>query len=364
MLEKINQKLAFLFFVIPMAVAMIYYAFIAADRYVSESIITVRQSGDSGTAAVTGFAMLLAGVNTGSREENLYLREYIHSLDMLKHLEAKIGLRKAYESEHMDLFFRLAKNASQESFEKYFKNRVEVHFDDISGLLTVRVEGFDPEFTRSVNTEILAQCERFVNEISHRMAREQMTFAEGELRRASDRLRDAKARLLVFQNKHGVFDPLSQAQAAATLTGQIEAEIARKETELKAMLGYMQENAPAVVSLRNEVAALYAQMHSEQQKLASDKGGRLNKLAAEFHGLTLEAGFAEEAYKVALAAVETARIEASRKVKSVVVIESPSKPEIALYPRRIYNLMTLAAVLLMIYGISRLTIATIQDHRD
>jgi capsular polysaccharide transport system permease protein len=239
-----------------------------------------------------------------------------------------------------------------------------VYFDDINGLLSINTEGFDPELSQAINTEILAQSENFVNEISHRLAREQMAFAEGELRRGGDRLQTAKSRLLAFQNKHNMFDPLAQAQAAATLTTELSAEIARKEAALKTMLGYMQENAAPVTALRNEIAALKAQTEMEQHKVTSSKGGRLNAIAAEYHSLSLEAGFAEDAYKATLAAVETSRIDASRKLKSLVVIQTPTKPEIAIYPQRIYNLITLFVALTLIYGIVLLVIATIQDHRD
>lgn len=364
MLDKAKKSLFFWIVVAPMVVATVYFTFIAADRYVSESIVTVRQSGDMAASALSGLGVVLGGLNTPSREETLYLKEYIHSLDMLRHLDGKLNLRKAYESEKLDPIYRLWGGTSQEWFLRYYRNRVEVLFDDITGLLSVRVEGFEPAFARAVNAEILGQSERFVNEISHRLAREQMAFAESELRKAGGRLHDAKAKLLAFQNKYGIFDPLAQAQAWASLSTQLEAEIARKEAELKAMLGYMQETAPPVVGLRNEIAALKAQTHTEQQKVASAKGGRLNRLAAEYHNLAIEAGFAEEAYKSALASVETTRIEASRKLKSLVVIESPAKPEIALYPKRFYSLLTLLVALTLIYGIVLLVIATIRDHRD
>jgi capsular polysaccharide transport system permease protein len=364
MLNKAKKSLAFWIIAFPMVIAALYYAAIAADRYVSESMISVRQSGDVATAAASGIATLLTGSNPQSREETLYLKEYIHSMDMLRHLDARFNLREAYGAEKLDPIYRLWGGTSQEWFHEYYRNRVEVLYDDINGLLTVRVEGFEPAFAHAVNVEILAQSERFVNEISHRLARDQLAFAESELRKAGERLRDAKAGLLSFQNKHGVFDPLAQAQAAATLSTQLTAEIAHKEAELKAMLGYIQESAPQAEALRNQIAALKAQTQLEQQKVASGNGGRLNKLAADYQNLVLEAGFAEEAYKAALAAVETTRIEASRKIKSVAVIESPVTPETAIYPRRIYNLITLLVALVLLYGIVSLTIATIKDHRD
>ena len=364
MLYKLKKSLAFWIIGVPMLLAVFYYVFLAADRYVSEAKITVRQSGDSAAADVSGIALMMAGVGTGSREETLYLRDYIHSLDMLRHLDAKFKLREAYESRKIDPLFRLYGDTSQEWFLRYYRNRVEVVFDDLTGLLSVRVQAFDPELARQVNAEILAQSERFVNEISHRLAREQMTFAEAEMLKARERLQKAKNSLIAFQNKYKVLDPLTQAQATATLTAQMESEIAHKEAELKTLVGYLQENAPQVALMRNQIAALKSQLDKERAKVASQNGGRLNTLASEFHNLALEAGFAEDAYKAALTAMETTRIEASRKLKSLVVVETPARPEIAVYPQRLYNLVTLLVILVLVYGITRLVIATIQDHRD
>lgn len=363
LLQKLKTSLAFWIVGLPMLLGIFYYTFLAADRYVSEAKIAVRQSGDSGMAEVAGIASLLGG-NAGSREETLYLKEYIHSLDMLRHLDAKYNLRQAYEAEKIDPIFRLYSGTSQEWFHWYYSNRVEVVFDDLSSLLTVRVEGFDPEFARLVNAEILAQSERFVNEISHRLARQQMAFAETEMLRAHERYQKAKTSLITFQNRHKVLDPLTQAQATATLTAQLESEIAHKEVELKTLTGYLQENAPQVVMMRNQIAALKAQQDKESGKVASQNGSRLNSLAAEFQNLTLEAGFAEDAYKAALTAMETTRIEASRKLKSLVVVATPATAEKALYPQRIYNLVTLLVILVLVYGIVRLVIATVQEHRD
>ncbi|MEE4239792.1 MAG: hypothetical protein V2I51_23985, partial [Anderseniella sp.] len=309
MLHKLKKSLAFWIIGVPMLLAVFYYAFLAADRYVSEAKITVRQAGDSASADVSGIALMMAGVSTGSREETLYLRDYIHSLDMLKHLDAKFGLREAYDSKKIDPLFRLHAGTSQEWFLRYYRNRVEVVFDDLTGLLSVRVQAFDPELAQKANAEIIAQSERFVNEISHRMAREQMAFAETEMLKARERYQAAKNQLIAFQNKHKVLDPLAQAQATATLSAQLESEIAHKEAELKTLTGYLQDNAPQVAVIRNQVAALKAQLDKERRKVASQDGSRLNRLASEYQNLAIEAGFAEDAYKAALTAMETTRIE-------------------------------------------------------
>lgn len=349
--------------VVPMSAAIIYYAFIAADRYVSESVVTVKQADNAMSAPATGLAML-AGVSPSSREDTLYLREYVHSLDMLKTLDEKLAVRKAYEAQTSDPLYRLYGWMHQEWYLWYYRNRVDVSYDDMTGLLRIRAEGFTPEQSRAINDAILNESERFVNELSHKISREQMAFAEEELKKAKERYAAAKANLLSFQNKYGVFDPMAQAQAKASLSEELEATITKKEAELGAMLSYLQESAPQVVALRAEISALKSQTEKEKARVVSTNEGRkLNDLAARYQDLVIEAGFAEDAYKVALASVEKTRIEASRKIKQLAVIQSPIQPEMAEYPRRMYNLVTLLLGLLLLYGIVKLVKATIEDYK-
>jgi capsular polysaccharide transport system permease protein len=363
MTSRKARNLFLLLVVAPMFAAVVYYTLFAADRYVSESVITVRQAGDNGGNSVHGIAML-AGTNPPARTETLYVREYIHTLDMLAFLDAELNLRSLYQTQKRDPLFRLPEDAPQEDVLDYFRSRIAVHLDDATGLLTLRVQAFEPDVAQAINKAILAQSERFVNEISHRMAREQMSFAEGELAKAQERYQSAKDRLIAFQNKNIVLDPQIEAQARSSFTMELESTLARHEAELKNMLTYLNSDAHQIVAQKNLIGSLSAQLASEKKRISSPEGQRLNTLSSQYRNLTIEAGFAEEAYKLAINAVENARIEASRKIKSLVVISSPSLPEKAVYPRQLYNLATLFIALMLLYGIVRFAIATIEDHRD
>ena len=357
-----NNRLFVGIVVIPMCVVIAYYSFVAADRYVSETIVTVKKSDSSAATAASGLAML-AGVSPSSKEDTLYLREYIHSLDMLKVLDKKLAIRKAYESQKKDPLYRLYGWMNQEWYLNYYRNRVEVVYDDMTGLLRIRAEAFDPVQSRLINEAILGESERFVNELSHKMSREQMAFAEEELKKEKARYTTSKAALLAFQNIHGVFDPMAQAQAKASLSQELEATITKKEAELGTILSYLQESAPQVVTLRAEIAALKTQTQKEKSRVTSVNGGvKLNDLAARYQDLVIEAGFSEDAYKIALASVEKTRIDASQKIKHLAIIQSPIQPEMAEYPKRLYNLITLFLALMLFYGIVKLVKATIEDH--
>ncbi|MCR2074772.1 capsule biosynthesis protein, partial [Campylobacter lari subsp. concheus] len=215
-----------------------------------------------------------------------------------------------------------------------------------------------------IASTIVKESEKFINEISHKAARDQMQFAEEELLQFKKRYQKAKDELLAFQNKYGVFDPLKQAEGTLKLIAELESKIAAKEAELLMMQSYINDNAPQIVTIKSEITALKKQLQKEKSKVSSPKSSqKLNDLAAKFQDLTIEAGFAESAYTAALKAYESARIEALRKIKQVVIVQSPSLPQSAKYPEALYNILTAFMILSLIYGIVKFIKMIIEEHR-
>ena len=351
---------------VPWLLTAFYLTAIAADRYVSESIVAVREEG-SGISVPTGVDALSAmfGTSAASNEDQYMLQAHILSNDMLRQIDEKLDLRQAYSNPKLDFIFRLDEAATQDQFLDYYRRRIDVIVDDASGLLTIHTQGFTPEVSRAVNQEVVALSERFINESSHRLAREQMSFAESELRKARDRLNEVRERLQLFQEEHGLLDPTAQAAAATGLTAELQATLARYEAELKGMLAYINDDAPQVDALRAQIRGIREQLQAERLRGVSDTDGlSLSVLAARHQELLAELGFMSDAYRGALLALETARIESTRKLKSLVLVETPALPETAEYPRRIYTLFALLMGLFLVYGIVRLVIATIEDHLE
>lgn len=350
----------------PMLLYALYLAFVAVDRYVSESIVTVRQANGDAGSSIPGAALLLAGINSPAREDTLYLREYVRSQALALELDKKLQLRQHFGAVRLDLPYRLAPHATQEEFLRYYRDRVEVGYDDRSSLLKLRVQGLDPDFAHRFNAALLEACERFVNETSHRIAREQLRFAEGELELASKRVQKTTSEILAFQKKNQLLDPALQAQASGLLTAELRATRSRLEAELGGLRGFLNDDAYQVRALRSRIEALDRQIDEESRRATADssKGARLNQLAIEFQALQVQGEFARDAYKLAVATVENSRIEATRKIKSLVVIEPPSRPQTAEYPLAAYGLGTLLALCVLLYAIARLVLATIREHQD
>lgn len=359
-----RRNLALWLIVVPFALSTVYLFTLAHNRYESESIVAVRDNGQS-APALDGLASLFSsGSNTG-RQDALLLRSHILSLDMLLQADERLKLRQAYTAPQWDLLYRLRDNATIEDFLRYYRNRVEVEFDDNAALLKVRTQAFDPETALRLNRVLIDISERFINESSHRLAREQMAFAETEVLKARANVQKAQAAVQAFQSKHGILDPAAQAQANTGLTVELRATLARQEAELKGMLGYLNEDSFQVQSLRTQINATRSQLSAEAGRGIGSQGSpKLNALAADYQRLLGELQFAQDAYKVAFTGQENARIESTRKLKSLVLVASPSTPEKALYPRRFYTLAALALGFLLLYGIVRLVVATIEDHQD
>ena len=365
-LEKLNPKRLRLAVIAIPWIATAIYLFFAADRYVSESIVAVRQEG-SAMSMPTGIDPLAAmfGSTVASREDQYMLQAHILSMDMLQMLDEKLDLRNAYSAPKFDFIFSLSETATQEEFLEYFRSRIDVTVDDTSGLLTIKTQGFTPETAMDVNREVVAISERFINESSHRLARDQMAYADSELRNARADLDLVRKKILAFQVKHSILDPSAQAAANVGLTSELQSMLAKHGAELKGLQAYLNDDAPQLQALKAQIAGIREQLDDERRgSVANADGKSLNVIAGEYQELLAELEFESDAYKGALVGLETARIESTRKLKSLVLVESPALPESATYPRRLYTLIALLMVLTLLYSIVRLIVATIEDHME
>jgi capsular polysaccharide transport system permease protein len=362
---KKGWRLAIGMVVLPLILAAVYYGVFAVDRYVSSAQVVVRQDGGNPGAQVPGLATLLTGTNPASREETLYLREYIVSTDMMLLLEERLHWIEQYAAQRSDVFFWLNKDTEREDLLEYYQRMVSAHYDETTGLLRVEVQAFTPELSEQMLRTILKASEHFVNEVSHSIAREQMKFAQGELETARVNYAERKTELLDFQNINKVLDGGNTAQSRASIIAGLEGQYTKEQATLTEMQFKLRADAPQVKQQIQKVNAITQQLAKEKRLLVSSpNGSQLNVVASRYQQLTLDAGIAEESYKTAVAALDNARIEASKKIRTLVTVVSPNTPQLALYPERLYNLATILLGLLMLYGITRFILASIEDHRD
>ena len=360
------KKLRLAVIAIPWLIAAAYLFIFAADRYVSESVVAVRQEGSTMSipAGVDALSSMF-GSSMATRDDQYMLKAHILSMDMLEKVDARFDLREAYSLPAFDPVFGLSGSASREDFLEYYRRRVEVEVDDSSGLLTIRTQAFSPEIAQTVNQQVVTMSEQFINDSSHSLAREQMKYAETEAESARLRLDNIRSQILKFQGEYGILDPAAQAVANSGLTAELQAMLARQEAELKGLQAYLNDDAPQINALQAQIDGIRQQLDDERIGSVKNSDGKsLNEIVGEYQELLAELEFRSDAYKAALTGLETARIESTRKLKSLVLVESPALPESATYPRRIYTMIALFLALTLLYGIVRLVVATIEDHME
>jgi len=345
-------------------ISVIYWGLIASDRYVSEAHIIIQQTNLTGGVNMD-FGSIISGFATPNRSDLLLLREYLRSVDMLNKLDQQLDLRSHFSDTRRDVFSRLfSRDLSIEFFHRYFLSRINVELDDYSGVLAVKSQAFDAETAQAMTALMVSEGEKYMNELVHHLAANQVEFLENRVREVGEKALAARQDVLAFQNRHGMVAPQGLAQSLTEIIYRLEGELSKLKTERFTLLSYMKSTAPNVVDLNNKIAAIEKQIQSEQGRLTTPKGGSLNQTVEEFQRVQLTAELLDNSYKATLLALEKVQVETTRTLKKVSVIQSPSKPEYPMEPSRLYNSLVSFMVIFLVAGLVHLTTAIIRDHRD
>lgn len=347
------------------AVLAIYWLLLASDRYVSTAHIVVQRTDLSAGASVDGLASLIGGASGANRPDQLMMRDYLLSVGLLKKLDEKLDLRGHYSHWRRDPISKfLFTNAPVEWLHSYYLSRVSVELNDYDGVLAINVQAYTPEMAKAISDTLVSEGEAFINGIANSLAQTQVDFLDKQVVQMHERSLAARQAVLDYQNKKGLVSPMASAESAVAIVAKLQATLVELQTQRSALQSYLVANHPSVVQLTQQIAAVEKQIGQEQAKLASPTGKPLNKTVEEYQRLEMQAAFADAVYKTALSALERGRIEATRTIKKVSVIEAPTLPEYPREPRRLYNTLVAFLTAVLLAGIAHLLWAVVQDHKD
>ncbi|WP_298774418.1 lipopolysaccharide biosynthesis protein [uncultured Shewanella sp.] len=352
---------SFALVIIASIAVIIYFSIIASPRYVSQTQFIVKQS-SSNELPLLGLASL--GSSSPNMRDALILQEYIHSAEMALALNEKLALKSHYQNTQWDKVSRLNQSSTQEDFIQYYQEHLSVHYDDLSEILTVEIQGYTPEYALKLTQTLLAISEQFINRLGEKMATQQMQYAEEEVTRAYKQLKAEQMKLIKFQDTAKLFNPEQQSSALLNAMNQLASQIMTQQAELKSLSAYMRSDASEIVAKKYQIEALEKQLEQEKQKLIQPDQPSLNKVSLTFKEIELNTQLATDLYQSALASLEKTRSEAFKKLKHLLVVEQPRIAQDNLYPKRLYNIITWFVVLILIYLIGKLIIAIVKEHRE
>jgi capsular polysaccharide transport system permease protein len=178
------------------------------------------------------------------------------------------------------------------------------------------------------------------------------------------RVMQTRQAALDFQNAKGLASPQGAVETLGGIIGRLEAQISELKGKREAMLGYLNPKTPDLAQIDLQITAFEKQAALEKARLASPAGQTLNRTLEEYQRLQMEAEFVQAVYSNALTALEKGRIEATRTLKNVSILQSPTMPQYPMEPRRIYNIFLFALSMMVLSGIVHLLVVIIREHKD
>lgn len=347
----------------PTAMALLYLALVASDGYVSRASFLIEQDSPS----MSGGDMALSLLNLGSgpsRQDTLVVEAYLRSHTLLERIQTALDLRGHFSSGQRALMSRMDIDASREEFLEFYRDQLQITVDEESQIMTVAFTAHDPKFAFDVVEVLVREGEQFVNRINQNLAEEQLNFISKEVDKAAARLRAATIEMLEFQRKNDLLNPQQETEAVAQILASLEAELTRQQTELKALSGYLNPSAPDIVATKQRIDALQAQVAEERRRMVGEGRDEFSKLMLDYQNAEVNLRIAGELYKSALTSLETTRLDAVRKAKYVIPVDRANVPDSAELPRVGYWTVTVFVLLNLMYFVSGLIVATIQDHRE
>jgi capsular polysaccharide transport system permease protein len=244
---------------------------------------------------------------------------------------------------------------------------VKIFYDRGSGLVEIRVLAFAPEDAKAVAEVIFQESSDMINQLSAIARADAMRYAEEELARAEDRLKESNRSLTSFRNRTQIVDPVADVQGQMGLLNSLNAQMAEAQIEMELLLDNSAESDPRVAQANRKIAAIQKLINEERSSFggSSRVAGvtQYSELLEEYQALELERQFAEKSYLSALAARDVAFAEAQRQSRYLATHIAPTLAETAEYPRRLILLSMIAGFLLISWSIMVMVYYSLRDRR-
>lgn len=350
---------------LPVLVTAIYLWTIAADEYASTVGFSVRTEQMSSSLDLLGGITRLSGA--GSTDSDI-LYDYIHSQELVEDLDAEINLRAIYSKEYSrDPIFSFNPEGTVEDLVSHWESKVRITYDSSSRLMTLRVLAFTPEDAKMIATKILERSTKKINALSDEAREDATRYAREEMDRALERLKVARAAMTSFRTRTQMVDPVADLQGQTGILNSLQAQLAQSFVELDLLRTSANPNDPRGQQIEQRIVVIKNRIEEERRKFS--EGGEASggedyvSMVADFERLSVDREFAVQAYRVALAAYDSAQAEAQRKSRYLAAHIKPTLAEEAEYPARWTLLGLTGFFLLMAWSIGILIFYSIRDRR-
>ncbi|MEO1330209.1 MAG: hypothetical protein AAFW46_11135 [Pseudomonadota bacterium] len=342
---------------LPLAAMSWYLYSVAEDQYATEFNFAVRgkqdlASGGDGLGVALGGANAIAGF-----ADSFIVVDYIESLELVRELENRIGLRRIYAKAEDDWFHNFDPALPIEDLREYWQWKVHAEFDITRGIISAKVWTFDKADSLQVAEEVLKLAKELVEAISREARNESLSFADQQVALAAAKLRDARNAVQAFRSQENVIDPTEDVKRIYEQISLIEQKLIETQAERDTVLAAQGQNSARAKQLTEQIAALRKSLGEVEDKIDE----RLPELSRAYEALITEREITLQTYSSALQARQQAEAIATQRQVYLSVYDPPKAAEASLYPDRPWLILYLFGALTAIWGIGYVLVLNIRD---
>jgi len=315
-------------FVLPMIGCLGYYALMVSPGYVSEVRFIVRSSAPIlsrdrySTSTVEPKAKIV--------QDTAVLLNYLGSPSIIQDLQKNIDLKEVFGRKNIDVFSRLAPDATQDETLEYWKDRYSASVNPKSGIVELEVTAFTPAEAQKLVELVLRLSEVQINSLSSGMWNDLLVSAQQDVETATTEVAALRGKLRDTQNLTGVFDIDLSAESILTTLTSVESEIAQLRSRREALRFSLDKQAPQLADMDRRLAALEEQARKLGAKAAgtsTETSGNLADYSSIFDKLKLDLKIAQNKLESAIRELEKVKLVSSLQLIYVDNFTEPTLPD-------------------------------------
>ncbi|MEY3995735.1 MAG: hypothetical protein RL344_78 [Pseudomonadota bacterium] len=278
-----------------------------------------------GALGGAGGAASMLGIKTPG---DLYIG-LLKSRSIIDHVIAKFSLKEVYK----------IKTAQNTRLQLANLTKVVAGKD---GIINIDVEDQDPKRAAAIANEYFYALQNMMQRMAITEAGQRRLFFETQLKQAKNQLTDAEEAFKMMQQTTGVLQLDTQGKVAIEAIARIRAAISAKEVELASLRQYATPENPdyqrksiEMDALRNESSKLERSQTGDANQVANlGNNKKLTDSGMDYARRLRDLKYAETVFELLAKQFEFARLDESRDVTSLQLIDEAIVPELPSRPNR------------------------------
>jgi capsular polysaccharide transport system permease protein len=219
----------------PTAATVGYVVTTNSPLYASEVSFAIRSR--DGQGAMTGLGSLVGslGVGLASSNDIFAVRSHLQSPELFESLDAATGMSDSARRKDRDWIVRLPDKPTVEQRFRHFQRMVNVRLSTVEQIVTVRAQAFSPAEARALAQRLVGLSESFVNRLNERAKLDFVAFAEGEVRKAEERVARTRLEITRWRNANLQVDPQKAVESQFAIIAGLEGDLARIRADISQM---------------------------------------------------------------------------------------------------------------------------------